>query len=390
MDREIFINSNSNIILAEGHSRGFWHSWKAISLGLLLGALVLFGLLIYGISRGFPWPANVAMVAMLTPDEAERLPLVLRQALPADWQSALSCGTSWPVALGVYQKEEAWYTFIVAPSWCPIQSEKPYVTKHGLILFYTDTIYPSHETRSFLGLMMDGGSGQPKIGFEPETLGALTGLSDSNASGTLAWFRGDDALLRSSLRLPEAPSEGIPAADLSLRFPQAILPEGIPYLPDIARRSRLPNLIQTDAVFGDEGPDIMRISFAERLDEQDAAALLGAYGFSTRRAITLPDGSISFERVEPTVTSGTTLLGIRRDETGRQANTLGSTFTLTAPSSTPDIPLAPGCSNSGAWARLSAKTVSTLLNRIGLPMQPADVRPIQIVTDKGKLAVCFE
>ncbi len=390
MDRSIFINSNSSIILAEGHARGFWHSWRAVSLGILLGLCGLLGTLLYAISRPLPWPADTSLFFVVSPRDAEKPPESLRKTLPSDWTAYLVCDTRWPLIIGVYRKEQGWYSFVMSPSWCQPRTEKLHVVKRGLIVLASDTAIESAEQKNYLGLLLESGFGHPALAVAPESLSLLTGIADQSPTGTWNWFRPGKNSIRSNIDLPIMPARNAPAADVSIRFSKSMLPEGVPFLPDIARRARLPNLTQADVVFGSDTPEVIRLSFDKTLNEDNASALLGAYGFTSRRAIKLPDGSISFERIEPIATSGTSLLGSRKDEKGRLALISGQTFTLSSASSSSDLPLAPACAETGAWARLSTKSLSALLKRVGLQMEEKDLRPIQIVSEKGKLAICFE
>lgn len=390
MDRSIIINSNNSIILAEGHARGFWHSWRAISLGILLGVCGLFGILLFEISRAMPWPADTSVFFVASPRDAAKLPESLRKTLPLDWSVYLACDTGWPLIIGVYRKEQGWYSFVMSPSWCQPRTEKLHVVKRGLIVLASDTALDSSEEKNYLSLLFAGGFGHPVLAVAPESLSMLTGIADQSPTGTWNWFRQGENSIRSNIDLAVMPSLHAPAADVSIRFAKSLLPEGIPFLPDIARRARLPNLTQADIVFGNEMPEVIRLSFDKTLNEDNASALLGAYGFTSRRAIKLPDGTISFERIEPIATSGTSLLGSRKDEKGRSALISGQIFTLSSASSSVDLPLAPACAETGAWARLSTKSVAALLKRVGLNIQEQDLRPIQIVSEKGKLAICFE
>lgn len=390
MDRSIFINSGNSIILAEGHSRGFWHSWRAISLGILLGLCGLLGALLYAISRPLPWPADTSVFFVASPRDAEKLPESLINTLPSDWKAYLVCDTRWPLIIGVYRKEQGWYSFVMSPSWCQPHTEKLHVLKRGLIVLASDTALDSTENKNYLGLLFAGGLGHPALAVAPESLSMLTGIADQSPTGTWSWFRQGKNSVRSDIELAVMPARNAPAVDVSIRFAKSMLPEGIPFLPDIARRARLPNLTQADIVFGNEMPEVIRLSFDKTLNEDNASALLGAYGFTSRRAIKLPDGTISFERIEPIATSGTSLLGSRKDQKGRSALISGQIFTLSSASSSAELPLAPACAETGAWARLSAKSLASILKRVGLQIQEKDLKPIQIVSEKGKLAVCFE
>ncbi|MCC6563496.1 hypothetical protein IT087_01235, partial [Candidatus Uhrbacteria bacterium] len=235
-------------------------------------------------------------------------------------------------------------------------------------------------------------AGSPVIGVDPaEALGAVNGHETS-----LLTFAFKSGLVLSNFPIPAAPTEPLSDADLSFRLPpgkESALQgfESLAFLPAPDRMARLPELSRVDLQFGEPGEAAWtKLTFKTPLDESQAGVLLGAYGFTVRRPITLPDGTVSFERIEPVATSGTSLLGPRRDEKGRSANITNHIFTLTSTSTTPEIVPATNCANTGAWMRLSAKTVAALARRFGLNVNSELVHPIQIVSDKGKMAICFE
>ncbi|MCR4306369.1 MAG: hypothetical protein NUV42_00190, partial [Candidatus Yonathbacteria bacterium] len=149
---------------------------------------------------------------------------------------------------------------------------------------------------------------------------------------------------------------------------------------------------RADFTFGEPGkPELTRLEFERDLTEAEAGTLLGAYGFTIRRPIVLPDGTTSFERIEPTEASGTSLFGPRKDALGRLADVSDATFTLVHGSSTEsELRYAKSCANATPWIRFSSETVSIIATRLGLHLEPSQVRPLQIITENGKLAVCFE
>ena len=140
MGNEIFINPNSSIILAEGHGRRFWFSWKAVALGLLIGLVLCFTFLMIALARSLPIPQDTVFVAFLTAKEAQHLPEPLRRALPADWTTYLDGKSNWPVLFGVYRRDNNWYSFAASPLWHVPKTDKLHVTKAGLITFAADTV----------------------------------------------------------------------------------------------------------------------------------------------------------------------------------------------------------------------------------------------------------
>jgi hypothetical protein len=393
MGSDIILGSGSSIILAEGHAPRFWHSWKAVLLGIVLGILVLLGAFILTLTRALPLPAGTLFYAVATPAEIRSLSPEIKQALPLDWQIYANERSSWPFVFGLYREDDSIFGFVVSPLWHVPKTEKIHQEKRGLAMLAADTKLPDRKWRSYWSYLIERWRvGSPMIGIEPaEALGAVNGHEPSWLT-----FNAGLGLMRSNFPLPAAPSDALSDADLSLRLPagkETALQgfESLAFLPTPERLARLPELSRVDIQFGEPGIAAWtKLTFNAPLDESQAGVLLGSYGFTLRRSIMLPDGTMSFERIEPVATSGTSLLGPRRDEKGRSADISGNIFTLVSASSTPEITNATNCANSGTWMRLSSKTVAALARRFGLDLNSEQVKPVQIVSDKGKLAVCFE
>lgn len=393
MGTDIILNPGSNIILGEGRSRGFWGSWRALAAGILLGLLVLLGLFVFLLSRPLPLPEKTLFYAVATPEEIRSLSPETQQALPLDWQIYAKEKSSWPFVFGLYRDEESIYSFVISPLWHVPKTEKIHQEKRGLAMIAADVKLPDRKARSYWSFFTERWSaGSPIMGVDPaEALGAVNGNEPSWMVFTLK-----PGIVRSNAPLPAAPTDPLSDADLSFRLPQGKENglqafQTLPYLPPLDRLARLPELSRADFQFGDGGQAIWtKLTFKSPLDEMQAGVLLGSYGFTLRRPITLPDGTASFERIEPVASSGSSLLGPRRDELGRSANIANYIFTLHTTGTVPEIGNATACANSGAWMRLSAKTVAALARRFGLNLNSEQVRPLQIVSDKGKMAVCFE
>lgn len=395
MNRDIVMNGGGNIILAEGHSRGFWHSWKAIVIGVCGGILLLLAIFLWLLSRPLPIPQGTVFYAVAAPEDVQALPQDVRDALPMDWRSYLARSSRWPFVFGIYRQGETLFSFVISPRWHAPKTEKIHQTTHGLVLVSADTELPSESGRSYLSYAFERWrTGTPTLGIRPfEALGYVNG-------GNQEWITLSirDQLIRSDIRAAVAPADPLREADISLHVPEggstylAEHFETLPYLPDPDRLSRLPGLTRADFTFDEPGePGLTRLEFERDLTEAEAGTLLGAYGFTIRRPIVLPDGTTSFERVEPTAASGTSLFGPRQDELGRLANVSDGTFTLVHGSSTEsELRYAKSCADATPWIRFSAETVSIIATRLGLHLQPTQVRPMQIVSGNGKLAACFE
>lgn len=394
MDRNIVLNGGGNIILAEGHSRGFWRPWRIAIAGILGGFLVLLVGFFWLLSRPLPLPEGTLFYAVVTPGDMRMLPSDVRDALPADWRSYLDRASRWPFVFGIYRQGETLFSFVISPRWHAPITEKIHQQTRGLALISADTALASDTERSYLSYASERWrSGSPILGVRPfEVLGYVNG-------GDSEWMMLSirDGVLVSNIQAPSAPHAPLYDADVSFH----LTPEGsaylaehfatLAYLPAPDRLSRLPALVRADIDFhASTQPVLTRLQFERALTDADAGILLGAYGFSIRRPIVLPDGTTSFERVEPTATSGTSLLGPRKDELGRMADISKDTFTLLHASTTTELHPVASCANASAWIRLSAKTVAAVANRFGLALEATQVRPIQIVSENGKFTACFE
>jgi hypothetical protein len=395
MNRDIVMNGGSSIILAEGHSRGFWRSWKAILVGICVGILVLLMAFIWLLSRPLPIPNGTLFYAVATSEDVRELPQDIQNALPTDWRAYLGQTSRLPFVFGIYRQGETLFSFVVSPRWHAPKTEKIHQETRGLVLVSADTELPTESGRSYLSYAFERWrNGTPTLGVRPfEALGYVNGGNQEWITLSLR-----DRLIRSDIRASAAPADPLREADVSLHVPEggsAYLSqhfETLPYLPDPDRLSRLPGLSRADFTFDEPGePGLTHLEFERDLTEAEAGTLLGAYGFTIRRPIVLPDGTTSFERVEPTAASGTSLFGPRQDDLGRLANVSNGTFTLVHGSSTEsELRYAKSCANATPWIRLSAETVSMIATRLGLQLESSQVRSMQIVSVNGKLAVCFE
>ncbi|HVM90367.1 MAG TPA: hypothetical protein VMU11_00530, partial [Verrucomicrobiae bacterium] len=329
-------------------------------------------------------------VAFLTAKETQQLPEPLRRNLPADWKSYVNGSSNWPVLFGVYRQDDHWDSFIASPVWNVPKTDKTHVTKAGLITFVADTDSGETWGKSYLGFLEKRGFGGSAFGADIQ--GFFSATSDDPKTWT--WFKADQGLIRSDMAFPASHANAMPAADVALRLEpgdgKEALAASIPDLPDAQRLEKLPPMSEVAIRFGDSGPTLVRLSFEQNLTEQDASLLLGAYGFTMRKQITLPDGTLSYERIEPTATSGTSLLGERKDDQGRVADIQDNLFVLHSASSSGELPLAPSCAGGTPWLRLSEDTVSAVAKQLGIKLEPDDVRPVQLVSDHGKLVACFE
>lgn len=393
MHRDIVTNGASNIILAEGRSRGFWGTWKAAALGVLAGFAILFGWFVWQLSQPLPLPEGTVFYAVATSKDADALPASVHAGLPQDWASAIDTRSAWPVIVGLYQNDEGTFSFVTTPWWKPPQTEKTFRHTSGFASTLTDTDVPVVSGPSY-GWYVFTAWRAKSITLSVRADRLVGASPDDQPTWITATVRDD--LLVSDLPVGEAPDRSLASGDVSWHMPPGGTEflkrsEPLPYLPPTDRLHRLPDLTRVDVwLETSTQPLVTRLEFERPLTEDEAGILLGAYGFTVRRLVRLPDGSTAFEHVEPAPANGASLFGQTVDESGRVADISGAMFTLTSTGTQLGLTEAAPCLGHRPWMRLSDRIVSILAERIGLNGGTSGIRPAQIISYRGRLALCFE
>ena len=186
------------------------------------------------------------------------------------------------------------------------------------------------------------------------------------------------------LAFSEETWDAIPAVPVNL----------FPGLPDLQRLKELPAIVQYETWLSASGtPDLRRVRFAETLSEVDAAKVLMYFGVTQRKQILLPDGTISYERVLPQATSGTTMFSTWQNDRGDWI-ALDSRMMRLSPTSTfrADKSEVPGCKNQVPWLRLSSQVVYQLLRSLDWTNAPSpeSLPKLSFGSEAGLLTVCAE
>lgn len=383
MSVEIILNRDSNIILAEGHGRR-WNFWNLSALAILLGLGLFFGGMWYFLSRPIPIPNDTALLAVISPKAGRLLlPAALQQKIPGVCQQALASDSDWPIICGLTTSGQA---FAILPRWLKSAGFQRF--NAGLISLIGDA---SNETKTFRyshALAWRGLAKQPAIQIESSAIEKWLGLETASTS-TKILFRWTGRGFESDLKLAPQTTP-LPAGDIALTLDKASwssLPGDLfldaAILPDRNQWKPLPS-IERYAVWLDENRliDGRFIGFSEPLDQKLAARVLGMMGVTERRALTLPDGSVSYERLLPTASTSSDLFGRRQNDRGQWIDLSPRSILVSNASNTLDQSNVAPCGIGYPWLRLSKEVLGDMLG-IQLPA-------LQGYSQNGKLSICFE
>jgi hypothetical protein len=383
MDVQITLNRESHIIMAEGHGRR-WNFWNLSALGILLGLIVAISGLWFALSRPIPIPADTAILGVISPKAAKQLLAgSYWEKLPAICQDALSSDSDWPIICGLTTSGQA---FAIAPRW--IQARERVRFTAGLVARAGDVI---GETRPFnytSALVWRGLAKQPAIELQSSAIEKWLGLETPSTSTSIL-FRWNGRGFESNIKLPVQTSP-LPAGDIALAITGSAW-EGLPgelfldasNLPDRKQWNPLPAVERYAVWLGtDRAIQGRYVGFAEPLDQESAARILGMTNVTERRSITLPDGTISFERLLPTASTSTDLFGKRLNDRGESIELTPRYMFVSNTSTTLDQSNLAPCGTTYPWLRLSETALTDILE----PSLPS----LQAFSLNGHLAICFE
>lgn len=368
--------------MAEGHGRR-WNFWNLSALAILLGLAVAIGGLWFALSRPIPIPVDTAILGVISPKAAKQLIADdLWGKIPVICQDLLSSDSDWPVICGITTGGQA---FAIAPRW--IQGRERVRFTAGLAARSGEVV---GETRPFhytSALAWRGLAKQPAIQLQSSAVEKWLGLEVASTS-TSVLFRWDGHGFASDLKLPVQTSP-LPAGDIALAISGSAW-EGLPgelfldasNLPD-RKQWKLPAIERYAVWFGPNQLVQGRyVGFAEPLDQELAARVLGMMNVTERRSITLPDGTVSFERLLPTASTSTDLFGKRLNDRGESIE-LSARFMLVSNASTTldQSNIAP-CGATYPWLRLSETALADILG--------SSLPSLQAFSHNGRLSICFE
>jgi hypothetical protein len=383
MDIQITLNRESHIILAEGYGRR-WNFWNLSALGILLGLAVAIGGLWYALSRPIPIPSDTAILGVISPKAAKQLIADhIWEKIPAICQDLLSTDSDWPVICGLTTSGQS---FAIAPRW--IQGRERVRFTAGLAARSGEVVGETRPFRYTSALAWRGLAKQPAIELQSSAIEKWLGLETPSTSTSIL-FRWNGRGFESDLKLPPQTSP-LPAGDIALAITGSAW-EGLPgelfldasNLPDRKQWKPLP-AIERYAVW--LGPDRLiqgrYVGFAEPLNQETAARILGMSNVTERRSITLPDGSVSFERLLPTASTSTNLFGKRISDRGELIELEPRFMLVSNASTTLDQSNIAPCGITYPWLRLSQTALADIIE----PSLPS----LQAFSQNGHLAICFE
>jgi hypothetical protein len=232
-----------------------------------------------------------------------------------------------------------------------------------------------NETKTFRyssALSWRGLAKQPVLEVESSAIEKWLGLEVASTS-TKILFRWNGRGFDSDLTLPPQTTP-LPAGDIALslgRVAWDTLPGDLfldaANLPDRSQWKPLPP-IERYAVWLDKDRLIegRYIGFSDPLDQELAARVLGLMGVTERRALTLPDGTVSYERLLPTASTSTDLFGRRQNDRGQWIDLSPRFILVSNASTTLDQSNVAPCSMGYPWLRLSQNALHDMLG-ISLP-----------------------
>jgi hypothetical protein len=392
MNIQITLNRESQIILAEGRSRR-WGFWNILALGILLGLIALFIAMWFALSRPIPIPTDTALIGVISPKAAKQLIDEKRSNLvPELCRMTLISNSDWPIVCGLTTSGQS---FVIVPRWFPLPQAARF--NAGFVTRIGDVV-GSDKTMSYAeALGWRGLAKQPTLVLESAALEKWLGL-ENPSSTTKLLFRFDGRHLQSDIRLP-ASSEPLPAADIAFALGQQewqSLPGELfldaADLPDHKQWNDLPAVSRYAAWYDDQGGIQGKfLGFDSNLDQNQAARILGMMGVTERRQITLPDGSVSYERLLPTPSTSTDMFGRRQNDRGEWIELDQRFMLLSNASTTLDQGNVGPCGSGNPWLRLSTISLASALRQLGLQTEAPIIQTgIQAYSDGGKLTICSE
>lgn len=383
MSTEIILNRESQIILAEGRRPAFFGSWLMWCIVALILAGSLAFLLWLALSRPLPLPRGTFFLGVISPEAAQQiLPPNVLNALPETWKQTLSIKSSWPLVYGLANEDGRMRAFMLGPRW----------------------LVPDGSTRKTAGLAAY--LGDAGLVFEEEKLTYSEALSwrGLERAPAMRWSNGEKIHLRwngkqliSDMAWEMPGTSRASAADLSIGFSAdsrkaAIQPEIAlaSSLGDLPKLRNLPDISRYEVWLNGKGFARRRFEFAHPLSENQAAAVLGIFSVTERRAVTLPDGSVSIERFTPSASTSTSLFGERKNDRSESLRLSANELQIISSTGTWDIQQVVSCGVQGPWIRLSDRAISTTLTDIGWEISADQLRAMQIGTINNKIAICFE
>jgi|GEM_PF-5602028 len=401
MSNEIKFGGQSNFILAEGKRENPFGVWWLIAVGIIATVVCGTIALIILLSQPIQIPKGATLFITAPPKALASLPHAWQNVLPSEIREVIDTQSAWPITLGLYRSQEQWQWFMLGPRWVIKNQTKT----NGLIAFFTSDMSPEetgrafHYTKSLATVLPFGKTMSMEL--EPQLLTEASGLAislDEQAiKGTF-----ENGILQLDLPFKSAQQNPpLQIADFGMTIPKDGIIEDT--IKDFIRRLsngrhsdlNLPELAQYHVWIDDSGrPTQTMYHFETALSNEDAAQLLGAYGFFSKKTILLPDGTLSYEHIVPVTSSSTSLFGEHTNNQGELITLNAKELIVQKPNQmSPIVEDAPFCDHN-PWMRLSGKSLKYILSTIENKSDMNAILPqlpdIQIGSHKNKLTICFQ
>lgn len=398
MSNDIQLGNQSSFILAEGKRGRSFGLWWWIAAGIVSFLTVFLIILIAFLHKPIRIPDSDAVFVTASPRSLRQLHPSLLAVLPEEMDEIIETKSRWPVVFSLYRADGRWQWQVIGPRWL-IKDE---TSSNGLIAVYQSSVKNTEHTRSFhytkaLTALLPFKKAFA-IEIEPQLLVEASGLNISLEEKPINGSFEKDLLL---LDIPfETPNQHkrLHTADLALTIPKNGITEDA--IQDFIRRLsngrhhqlNVPELSQYHVWLDELGrPELTTYTFEEPLTEEDAAQLLGAYGFYSRKATLLPDGTLSYEHVVPSTSTGA-LFGDHVNEQGELISLKRQELLVQKSDQTPvAFESVPAC-NHTPWMRVSGKSLAFILGSVGVNGSnlPDELPNLQIGSMNQHLSVCFE
>lgn len=399
MLNDITLNTNNPFLLASGEMRPWYKTWRIAWLIIPLVLAIIGGIVYHWLQKPIYLPSDRLVLIVGKPEQLQKaLKDEWMERLPETWREVLVSKRRLPCVFGLARGEEQLLPYVSCSDMRPTEEDQAKLhwpqgeyTTLGSVLaqsWHTVTVdidlgilaeivqvsLPLH-TDSMLRFHLKEGLFYANAQLES------TPLTQQKAEKTGIQSPVSDADIL--LGFSKQTWDSIPAAPVNL----------FPGLPDLQRLKELPAIVQYELwLNASSTPSVRRIRFAEPISEADAAKVLMYFGVTERKKITLPDGSITTERVLPQPEPGKTLFQSWQNDRGEWIDMNAIGMTLSMASTTPEMGTVVSECSLLPWLRMKPGIVYELLRTLDWTnAPPPDSLPtVTFGSVKGQLSVCFE
>lgn len=392
---------SSGIILAQGRVGRLGRGW--IILAIVVAALATCGaLLMLALGPSFTIPEDSVAIVSVQPRALNTVFSAEERArLPKTWQQAIAENGRWPVLLGAVRHGSSWEAYALVPRWISAGDSRTQtkglvrwigdIPNQGTSVRYTDQWRWRHKVGkatllAWINLRALFNGAVPSDELTPD--GTFLLAWDGKVLKTTVPFSLADQTMELkqadiSLNLAKGSTDQNPAIRTFLER----LPLGDQTLKELDPQPDQANLWLKEGV-----PTAVSIRYGSALSPEKASAVLGALGLAEQKRLTLPDGTLAFERVLLPPEN----IQFSHDYSRYDGGTIHLEETEASLSwplnASPQTGASPEpCHPGTPWARFSAQTLVSIAKGMELPALPQTLlHPLQLVSDRGRLVLCQE